>query len=162
MHLEIWFLILLGAVIVMAEIVRMARRSSSGPAGRRGSARTPGGRKVRRHASRAGANYRLAPRDPEVMAGAMFDLMAEILNYDQMSSFAEFVASPELTDRYVARLAGRQSTRAVADKLAFFNEAMEANGFTAEDRVRLSRALQRRAEKQYKLLEIHKNLDKIL
>ena len=64
--------------------------------------------------------------------------------------------------RYIERLGTREATAATAGKLAFFNEAMDVNGYGGEQRGRVAEVIRRRADKQYKLLEIHRNMDKIL
>ena len=159
MSLDYWALVLIIVVVVMAETLRLVyagrRRAEkgslkSGP----GSSATP--------ISGARANFSLAPRDPEVMTGALFELLSQKLNYEQLKAFAGLVASAEMTDRYLARLATGQSTGAFARSLAFLCESMKVNGFTDQQRALVSAALERKADKEYKLLTIHKNLDKIL
>jgi hypothetical protein len=160
MAVEIWLIALLVAVLLMGELVRISRNSArnGSPGGR---SRKSGGRAVRKR-SIPGANYKLAPREPDVMAGALFDLLAEVLSHQQMTKFAGIVTSSEMTERYISLLAAREATRQVAKKLAFYNEAMDLNGYTDAERARVSSVLTRRADKQYKLLAIHKNFDKIL
>ncbi len=163
MSVEYWFLALLAAVLVMAELVRIARRGSLPGAPlakrRRPKSAADGGK---RPSPRPQANYALAPREPDVMAGALFDLLAEILNHEQMVAFADLVTSGELTRRYIVKLAGLAATAASAEKLAFYNEAMDVNGYGGAERARVAEVIRRRADKQYKLLEIHRNMDKIL
>ena len=160
MSVEIWLIALLVAVLLMAELVRISRNSAQEGGPRTGSRKS--GRRAARRSATPGANYRLAPREPDVMAGALFDLLAEILSYEQMIKFAGIVTSSEMTERYIGLLASREATRQVAKKLAFYNEAMDLNGYTGAERERVSAVMKRRADKQYKLLAIHKNLDKIL
>lgn len=159
MSLEYWALILIIVVVVMAETLRLVyaggRRS-----GRGGPGTSPNSAAAYTGGPRA--NFSLAPRDPEVMAAALFELLSQKLNYEQMKAFAGLVASAEMTDRYLARLASGQSTGALARSLAFLCEAMKFNGFTDAQRAVVSAALERKADKEYKLLTIHKNLDKIL
>ena len=163
MSVEYWFLALLAAVLMMAELMRMTRRGNlpgATPSKRRRPGRATGSGK---HPSpRPQANYALAPREPDVMAGTLFDLLAEILNHDQMVAFSDIVISGEMTCRYIEKLAGLEVTAAVAEKLAFYNEAMDANRFGGAQRIRVAEVIRRRADKQYKLLEIHRNMDKIL
>ena len=92
----------------------------------------------------------------------MLELLSLKLNYEQMSAFAELVASPELTARYLERLAARRNTAGFARQLAFLCDSMEVNAFTPEDRALVSSTLKRKADNEYKLLQIHKNLDKIM
>ena len=160
MTLFIWLIALLVAVLLMGELVRISRGHSHETGRPRKKGRGAGART--RKVSSPGANYKLAPREPDVMAGALFDLLAEVLNYQQMTSFAELVTSSAMTERYIDLLAAREATRQVAKKLAFYNEAMDLNGYTDAERARVSDVMKRRADKQYKLLAIHKNLDKIL
>ncbi len=167
MNLETWFLVLLGAVLLMTELVRIARRGSSSgtaPAKRRRRKRAPSGTAPasKGRSPQARANYALAPRQPDVMAGALFDLLAEILNHEQMVAFSDIVLSGEMTRRYIERLGTREATAATAEKLAFYNEAMDVNGYGGAERGRVAEVIHRRADKQHKLLEIHRNMDKIL
>lgn len=162
MTVEAWFLVLLAAVLLMAELVRITRRRSlpgAPPANRRGSKSTAADGE--RHRPRAQANYALAPRKPDVMAGTLFDLLSEILNHDQMVAFADIVISGEITRRYIERLARGEATAATAEKLAFYNAAMDVNGYGGAERARVAEVISRRADKQSKLLEIHRNMDKI-
>lgn len=154
--MEYWVLILIGIVLVMAELLRWLNRSR-----RRKKTSLPAAGSGRIMPPPAGINYSLAPRHPEVMTGALFDLLSQILNHEQLSAFANLVASPEMTDRYIERLAQRKPTAKIAKQLAFLCDSMKANGFTEQDRILVSTALQRKADKEYKLLQIHKNLDKI-
>lgn len=154
--MEYWLLALIVVVLLMAEVLRLLNRSRKG--GKKYSSAPAANKKFT--ASRR-VNYALAPRDPEVMAGALFEQLSQILNAQQLSAFASLVTSPEMTDRYIERLASRQSTAAIARQLAFLCDSMEANGYTASDRATVANALQRKADKEYKLLQIHKNLDKI-
>jgi len=156
MSVEIWLIALLVAVLLMAELVRISRKAEPRSGGRKS------GQRAAKRKATPGANYRLAPREPDVMAGALFDLLAEVLSYEQMIKFAEIVTSSEMTERYIGLLASRESSRQTAKKLAFYNEAMDLNGYTGAERARVSAVISRRADKQYKLLAIHKNLDKIL
>ncbi len=162
MSVEYWFLTLLAAVLVMAELVRIARRGGL-PGARPAKRRKPGSATGdgERPGSRPQVNYALAPREPDVMAGALFDLLAEILNHEQMVAFSDLVTSGELTRRYIAKLACLEATAAAAEKLAFYNEAMDVNGYGGAERARVAEVIRRRADKQYKLLEIHRNMDKI-
>ena len=154
--MELWLLILIVIVLVMAEALHLLNMH------RKPSKRYS--RKISRRSRKgnAGTNYHLAPRNPEVMAGALLALLSLKLNYEQMTAFADLVASPELTARYIERLAARRSTAGFARQLAFLCDSMEVNGFTPEDREIVSAALKRKADNEYKLLQIHKNLDKIL
>ena len=161
MSVEIWFIVLLVAVLLMAELVRITRDNPNAMGKRSRRERKAVARSAKRAAT-SGANYKLAPREPDVMAGALFDLLAEILSYEQMISFAGIIVTSEMTERYIGILAAREATRHFAKKLAFYNEAMDLNGYTDEERARVSAVIKRRADKQYKLLAIHKNLDKIL
>ncbi|MFH1071289.1 MAG: hypothetical protein V1794_16850 [Candidatus Glassbacteria bacterium] len=158
MRLEYWLLILIAVVLAMAEVLRLMH--VGGGSGRSGAkAFRPSG------AAPAGGsplNYSLAPRDLEVMAAALFELLSQKLNYEQLKAFAGFVVSPEMTDRYVARLAANQTTEGLARGLGFLCDSMKVNGFTDSQRAQVSAALDRKADKEYKLLAIHKNLDKIL
>ncbi|MBW7995637.1 MAG: hypothetical protein FVQ81_03480 [Candidatus Glassbacteria bacterium] len=156
MAVEIWFLILLGAVLLTAEMVRIAGRRNAGSRPARAAGKSAGRAGVRKM-----ANYKLAPREPDVMAGALFGLLAEILNHGQMTAFADLVTSSEMTARYIDRLAAREATAGVAEKLAFLNEAMDLNGYGGAERARVASVLKSRADNQYKLLEIHRNMDKI-
>ena len=154
--MEYWVLIFIGIVLVMAELLRWLNRSR-----RRRKTSHPAAGSGHIMPTPAGINYSLAPRHPEVMAGALFDLLSQILNYEQLSAFANLVASPEMTDRYIERLAPRKSTAKIARQLAFLCDSMKTNGFTEHDRGVVSTAFQRKADKEYKLLQIHKNIDKI-
>jgi len=154
--MEYWVLILIGIVLVMAELLRWLNRSSS-----RGKTSYQAAGSGRITPPPSGANYSLAPRQPEVMAGALFELLSQILNYEQLSAFSDLVTSAEMTDRYIQRLASRKSTAKIAGQLAFLCDSMKANAFTDQDRGEVSTALQRKADKEHKLLQIHKNLDKI-
>jgi hypothetical protein len=151
--METWLIILVIAVLVMAEFLRIIGKGGKTP--RKGFARY-----LRREPSR-NVNYRLAPRNPEVMAGALFDLLTRKLNYEQMLAFGELVTSSEVTRQYVNRLAERKATESLALELAFLAESMEANGFTPEQRVQVSEALLRKTRNEYKLLKIQKNMDKL-
>jgi len=154
--MEIWLIVLAVIVLVMAEVLywlKGIRRNA--PA----SPSTPSPGRLRIGTPRM--NYDLAPKDPDVMAGFLFDLLSQKLNYKQMLAFAELVASPELTSRYIQRLASRSSTAALARQLAFLCESMEVNGFTPAQRAQVSESLLHKANKEYKLLKIHKNLDKL-
>jgi hypothetical protein len=163
MTLETWFMILLGAVLLMAELVRITRRSRTSDAPRAPRRKRKGAAKTGKVRSpKAQANYALAPRQPDVMAGALFDLLAEILNHGQMVAFSDIVLSGEMTHRYIVRLGTREATAAAAEKLAFYNGAMDVNGYGGAERGRVAEVIRRRADKQYKLLEIHRNMDKIL
>jgi len=155
--MEYWILILIGVVLVMAELLRWLNKSS-----RRRKTVPPAAGSGRIMPPSPDINYSLAPRHPEVMAGALFELLSQILNYDQLSAFAALVASPEMTDRYIERLASRKSTSKIAKQLAFLCDSMKANAFSEQERGEVSTALQRKADKEYKLLQIHKNLDKII
>ena len=155
--MEYWVLILIGIVVVMAELLRWLNKSSRR---RKTSYQAADSGRIRPPAT--GANYSLAPRQPEVMAGALFELLSLILNYDQLSAFAALVTSAEMTDRYIERLSSRKSTAIIAKQLAFLCDSMKANSFSERDRGEVSTTLQRKADKEYKLLQIHKNLDKIL
>ena len=161
MAVEIWLLILLGAVLLMAEIVRIASRRNAGSRPARAAGKSAGRAGVRKMAN-SRANYKLAPREPDVMGGALFGLLAEILNHGQMTAFADLVTSSEMTARYIDRLAAREATAGVAEKLAFLNEAMDLNGYGGAERARVASVLNSRADKQYKLLAIQRNMDKIL
>lgn len=162
MSVEYWFLILLAAVLLMAELVRMTR-SGNLPGATPVKRRRPEGAAVagEHNRPRAQANYALAPRKPDVMAGTLFDLLAGILNYDQMVAFADIVISGETTSRYIERLARGEATAATAEKLAFYNTAMDVNGYGGAQRARVAEVISRRADKQSKLLEIHRNMDRI-
>lgn len=164
MPIEVWFLVLLGAVLLMAELVRISRRKGGMP-----GARQPKRRRRQRAAAtgkrqkpRRQTNYFLAPREPDVMAGTLFDLLAEILNQGQMLAFSDIIVSGEMTRRYIERLATHEATTPTAEKLAFYNEAMEVNRYSDAERAFVAEVIRRRADKQYKLLEIHRNMDKIL
>jgi hypothetical protein len=163
MTIETWFMILLATVLLMSELVRLSRnsRSSGAPRAprrmRKRAAKTP-----KREQNQTQVSYALAPKEPDVMAGTLFGLLAEILNHGQMVAFSDIVLSSEMTRRYIERLGTREATAATAGKLAFFNEAMDVNGYGGEQRGRVAEVIRRRADKQYKLLEIHRNMDKIL
>ncbi len=160
--MEAWVVFLLLAVLVMAESLRLAGRNRNEEritraegAVRRFDRRNPNYTRWGRF------NYGLAPRNPDVMAGALFSTLSSRLGYEQMLAFAELVVSPELTDRYLERLADAPGNGTTSRQLAFLCGAMEANGYTPEQRARVSEALEARARKEYKLLKIHKSLHKI-
>ena len=154
--MEYWVFILIGIVLVMAELLRWLNKSSLR---RKTSYRASNSGRLTPPPS--GKNYSLAPRQPEVMAAALFELVSQILNYEQLSAFAALVASAEMTDRYIERLSSRKSTAKIARPLAFLCDSMKANAFTDHERGEVSTALQRKADKEHKLLQIHKNLDRI-
>jgi hypothetical protein len=165
--LETWLTVLIIAVILMAAAMawlshsgRAAGGSKPGSAGRY----KPGAGSSGRLSATGGkpaepANYGLAPRHPDVMAGALFELLSLKLSFKEITAFADLVISPEMTARYLERLAAKASLVKFADNLGYLCRSMEVNGFTPEDRTRVADALRHKARKEYKLLEIQKNLD---
>ncbi|HUU27426.1 MAG TPA: hypothetical protein VM123_06410 [archaeon] len=161
--MEIWLIALIVVILVMAEVLRTLskRGRAAGWTGKRPSrgAFFHPGRGA--YTSDIRVNYALAPRAPEIMAAALFDLLSRKLNYEQMLVVSELIASPSLTGQYIERLASRSSTVDLAEQLAFLSNSMEANGFTPEERLKVSEALVKKTNREYKLLKIHKNMDKL-
>lgn len=155
-------LVLVFVVIILAMSVVLAwqrRRAAAQSAG----GRTPRGASgARRAAARSrSVNYSLAPRNPEVMAGMLFELLSTHLGFEEMLSFAELVSSPEMTARYLERLASKPSLAELAGQLEFLCRGMEAHDFRQAERLQVSQSLVAKANNEAKLLRIHKNLDKI-
>lgn len=160
--MEEWlFIILLAVVMVMAVVLSLINSR-----GRAAAARAAGGPETGPRSANGAprgplppalANYHLAPKNPEVMAAAIFELLSRKLSFQEMLAFADLVHSQELTRRYIETL----GSGALASGLAFLCESMVANGFSEQDRLSVSAALRQKTSHEYKLLKIHKNLDKL-
>ncbi|MBN2289695.1 MAG: hypothetical protein JXQ83_10220 [Candidatus Glassbacteria bacterium] len=156
--MENWLTALIIAVILMAVALSLLPHLERRALGRKpGRAVKPGPDP----AAGGPENYGLAPKNPDVMAGAMFELLSLKLNFKEITAFADLVISEEMTARYLDRLAARSSLAKFARNLAYLCNSMKFNGFTPEDRARVAEALRVKARKEYKLLEIQKNLDNI-
>jgi len=166
--MEIWLTVLIIAVVLMAATLALLprlehREKRPGPGS--GSKAGPGAGRSRYRpalggaASAGAANYALAPKHPDVMAGALFELLSRKLSFKEITAFVDLVISPELTARYIDRLSAKSSLAGFAEGLAYLCNSMEANGFTEQQRARVAQALLHKARKEYKLLEIQKNLE---
>ncbi|MEA2063459.1 MAG: hypothetical protein U9P14_07175 [Gemmatimonadota bacterium] len=154
--MEPWVLILLMLIALMAFAVPLLHAIS------RSGTRVAGTRACGNSSSPASpVNYRLAPRHPDVMAAALFELLSTRLGFDEITAFSDLVISAELTGRYLNRVSARPKLAQFAENLAFLCRSMEVNGFSDSDRARVSEALHSKASMEYKLLQIHKNMDKI-
>ena len=154
--METWLTVLIIAIILMAVALAWLQRMGRGVKDSKTGA--PG----RHKAGRSGAgpvNYLLAPRHPDAMAGALFELLSRKLSFKEITAFVELVISPEMTTRYLERLSAKTSLAKFAEGLAFLCNSMEVNGFTPEQRARVAEALRHKTRKEYKLLEVQKNLD---
>jgi hypothetical protein len=161
--MEVWLWLLAGVVTVMALVLGvLARRGGRAAAGTAGGPAARGAFSARRGPSGAARpRFHLAPKNPEVMAAMLFDCLSRRLNFSEMLSFADLIASPELTERFLQLLASRNSPAGLAEETAFLCRSMVANGYTAEQRMQVSAALNAKAHHERKLLEIQKNLDKL-
>ena len=163
--LDNWLIALIIAVVLMAftlallpHIEHIMKRSKSGRSGKQKNGSGSSGRGVK---SAGPLNYALAPKNPDVMAGALFELLSMKLSFKEINAFADLVVSPEMMDRYINHLYARSSLAQFAEKVAFLSKSMEINRFTDSDRARVANALRHKASKEYRLLEIQKNLDNI-
>jgi hypothetical protein len=161
-----WLTVLIIAVVLMAfalallpHIEHALKRSKSGRSGKQKSGSGATGRGVK---SAGPVNYALAPKMPDVMAGALFELLSMKLSFKEINAFADLIVSPEMIERYIDHLSARSSLTQFAKKVAFLSKSMEVNRFTDGDRARVANALRHKASKEYKLLEIQRNLDDIL
>jgi len=153
-------LVLFAVILVMGGFLgwlrgRAAAQGAGGrkPRGAHGARRAPSGAR--------NLNYSLAPRKPEVMAGMLFELLATRLNFEEMLSFADLISTPATTTRYLERLAARTDLAEFTGQLEFLCHAMEAHGYSDNERIQVSQSLAARARQERKLLTIHKNVDKI-
>ncbi|MEA1997525.1 MAG: hypothetical protein U9N45_07785, partial [Gemmatimonadota bacterium] len=114
--MEIWIIVLILVILLTAQLLYWIKSR-----GKVGNEKTAGFYFTPRGGLRAEvkANFRLAPRDPEVMAAVLYDLLSQRLSYQQMLAVCEFVASPEMTGRFIERLASRKDTSSLANQMAF-------------------------------------------
>lgn len=150
-------LVLLALILVMAVVLAVMRGRAAAP---RAGGRKPRGASGARRAPARTMSYHLAPKNPDVMAGMLFELLAARLNFNEMTAFADLIGSPAMTERYLERLASGSNPE-FADQVAFLCRAMQVHGYSDDERMRVSEAIAARARKERKLLEIQKNLDKI-
>ena len=175
--MEIFLIIMVAVVALMSLLLNLAARSKTTGFSRGGSRRsrtvrhphsasqpqgTPGENSpVSRNKFPAGANYALAPKNPDIMAAALFELLSTRLGFNELVAFADIMLHPPMLIKYLNALKEKPGMQEFADRLEFLCRAMSAHGFSEAQRAGVAEALRRKANNEFKMLKIQKNMDKI-
>lgn len=109
----------------------------------------------------SGANYALAPKNPDIMAAALFELLSTRLGFNELVAFADIMLHPPMLEKYLNALKVKPEMQEFADGLGFLCRAMNAHGFSEAQKAGVAEALRRKANNEFKMLKIQKNMDRI-
>ena len=175
--MEIFLIVMVAVVALMSLLLNLAARNktsgyNSGSMRRSRSSgykvpvskpQVPEEENVSRPRNRfpAGTNYALAPKNPDIMSAALFELLSTKLGFNELIAFSDIILHPPMLVKYLNALKEKQGMKEFAEGLEFLCRSMTVNGFGDDARIRVAEGLRRKANNEFKMLKIQKNMDKI-